>query len=57
MDHILYQILKIISNVFKKQREKANNFLIGINIKTKQQIGLHLKSKQGIISNFSQWKR
>ena len=35
MDHILYQILKIISNVFKKQREKANNFLIGINIKTK----------------------
>ena len=35
MDRILYQILKIISNVFKKQREKANNFLIGINIKTK----------------------
>ena len=42
----------------KKQREKANNFLIGINIKKKkQQIGLNLKSEQGIISNFSQWKR
>ena len=32
MDRILYQILKIISNVFKKHSEKANTFLIGINI-------------------------
>ena len=52
MDHILYQMFKIILSIFKKKHEEdIDKPSVQIHV-NKIKIGLHLKLKMGIALNF-----